>query len=116
MAKKEEIERFLIEFKQKISFWGLVLRSDRSNNFLTMAELELTTAKIKIILNELTSLDYTQGPEKDTLYKMTDMWMFGKEIKNREVYIKITFGLPGQEAVCISFHFSEHPLVYPFKT
>ena len=115
MAKKEEIERFLLEFKQKMGIWGLSFRSDRSKNFLTLSELELTTAKVKIILNELTLSDYTQGPEKDTLYKMTDMWMFGKEIKNREVYIKITFGMPGQEAVCISFHFAEHPLVYPFK-
>jgi hypothetical protein len=43
------------------------------------------------------------------------MWVFGKEVKQREVYIKITMGFPGTSTICISFHISEHPMKYPFK-
>ena len=36
------------------------------------------------------------------------------EIKEQEVYIKITLGR-GTSALCISFHIAEHPMNYPFK-
>ncbi len=91
------------------------MRQDRSKNFLTLAELELTFEKVKSILKELKVSNYSQGPRADTLYTNSDMWVFGKEIKSREVYIKITLGNPGSEVICISFHFSEHPMVYPYK-
>jgi hypothetical protein len=42
------------------------------------------------------------------------MWVFGKDVKGQEVYIKITLG-KGSSALCISFHIAEHPMNYPFK-
>lgn len=33
----------------------------------------------------------------------------------REVYIKITLGYENGQTICISFHISEKPLIYPFK-
>lgn len=49
------------------------------------------------------------------------MWVFGKDVKDREVYIKLQIieaiqqnGMKSQ-TICISFHIAEHPLVYPFK-
>ena len=41
MATKDEIEHFLKDFKYKLSFWGLFMRSDRDKNFKTLTELEL---------------------------------------------------------------------------
>ena len=43
------------------------------------------------------------------------MWVFGKDVKGSEVYIKITLGPPNYRAVCISFHVAEHPMKYPLK-
>ena len=43
------------------------------------------------------------------------MWVFGKEVKNREVYIKISMGKANEETICISFHIAEHQIMYPFK-
>jgi hypothetical protein len=43
------------------------------------------------------------------------MWVFGKHVKKREVYIKITMGNPGDKVICISFHFSENALRYPYQ-
>lgn len=115
MTKKEEIERFLEDFKQKLEIWGILIRNDRPKNFQTMAELELSSVKLKSILKELKTIEYSQGPEEDLLYNKQKMWVFGKNIKSREVYIKITLGEISDKVICISFHFSEYPMVYPFK-
>ncbi len=55
------------------------------------------------ILDKLTVEDYSEGPLEDTLYRKSDLWVFGKEIKKREVYIKISIGQV-QEGCCV-FHF-----------
>jgi hypothetical protein len=117
MLKKEEIEHFLNDFKQKMNFWNLIMHSNRldKKNALTMLELELNIEKLKKILNDLKVSDYSEGPKPDTLYKGKDLWVFGKEIKNREVYIKITVGEPANPVICISFHFSEYAMKYPYK-
>jgi len=115
MTTKDEIEGFLSDFKQKLEFWGLQIRLDRKKNIDTLAELELTALKLKGILKELKINDYSQGPEEDILYKSQDMWIFGKNIKGREVYIKITLGQLSDKVICISFHFSEYPMQYPFN-
>ena len=44
------------------------------------------------------------------------MKVFGKDVKGREIYIKIMLGCAGSQTICISFHIAEHPLSYPFKT
>ena len=44
------------------------------------------------------------------------MWVFGKEIKDEKVYIKISVGRPGLSVICISFHIAEFEMDYPFKT
>ena len=54
-------------------------------------------------------------PVIDLLNKRTEMWVFGKDVKEREVYIKITLGYQNGQTICISFHLAEHPMRYPFK-
>ena len=59
--------------------------------------------------------DYSKGPVEEKLYGGADMWVFGKTIKNRDVYIKITMGPIGSSVICISFHLAQHKMNYPFK-
>lgn len=117
MEKREEVDQFLRSFIFKMSFWGLLIRIDRTDlkNTATLLALEFNHAHVKQILVELKSEDYSQGPSSDKLYGHSDMWVFGKTIKKREVYIKIQLGLPDSETICISFHFAEHPMNYPLK-
>jgi len=46
---------------------------------------------------------------------MGDMWVFGKDVKGQEVYIKISLGQKNSQTICISFHISEYKMKYPFK-
>ena len=60
-------------------------------------------------------LFHTKMKVVDTLNNLGEMWVFGKDIRGREVYIKIMIsGLSGQ-TICISFHIAESPMKYPFK-
>ena len=115
MASQKQIESFLRDFKFHLDFWGLLIRSDRQKNFATMLELEYSINDVKNELKRLEFQDYSEGPLKETLYKSADMWVFGKMIQSKEVYIKITMGLGDSKVLCISFHFAERAMCYPFK-
>jgi len=46
-----------------------------------------------------------------------DVWVFGKEIKGTDVYIKIFINsILDKSNICISFHISEYPNLNPLKT
>jgi hypothetical protein len=67
------------------------------------------------VLQALEIKDYSEGPVEEKIYGGADMWVFGKTIKKREVYIKITMGSIGSSVICISFHLAQHKMNYPFK-
>jgi len=117
MVCREEVERFLKDFTFKLDFWGLYIRTDRTNpkNENTLLALEFKHVHVRDILKKLEPEDYSKGPVADTLYKLSDMWIFGKMVKGKEVYIKIQLGPPASQTICISFHFSEHKMEYPLK-
>lgn len=115
MASSREVEHFLMEFKQKMKIWDVLFRDDRGKNAQALADLEIRPSDRKKVLEDLKVEDYCQGPIEETLYNGTDMWVFGKVIKEKKVYIKITMGVKGTSVLCISFHLAEHELSFPLK-
>ena len=101
MGGREEVERFLQDFKAKSKVWEIVIRSDRTNNknVLTLLELEINYTDVRRILYELRGEDYSDGPVPDKLYTISDTWIFGKAVKRKEVYIKIQLGRPGSSTI-----------------
>ncbi len=77
--------------------------------------MELRPIDRKSVLEALKIEDYSQGPIEEKLYGSSDMWVFGKTIKKREVYIKITIGAHGSSVICISFHLADFKMQYPLK-
>lgn len=115
MATEDDVKRFLDNFFTKLEIYQILFRDDRGKNSAALAELEITpNARIKVI-KEIKVEDYSDGPIKDTLNGMGDMWVFGKDVKGQEVYIKISLGRPNCNTICISFHVAEYPMSYPFK-
>lgn len=115
MATKEQVEAFLKRLKEKIKVFDIVFRDDRGKNLQTLATLEINTTVRKQVIMNIEPEDYVEGPIVDTLNKVGEMWVFGKNVKGQEVYIKITLGLPNSSTICISFHIAEHKMNYPFK-
>lgn len=115
MATREEVESFLTQYHSKLEIFQIVFRDDRGKNSQALADLEITpTYRVKVI-KEIAATDYSEGPVLDTLNTYGGMWIFGKDVKKQEVYIKIALGHPNSSTICISFHIAERPIKYPFK-
>lgn len=110
-----EVESFLRRFVAKVKVFGLIFRDDRGKNRKTLFELEITPKCREDIILRLTTEDYISGPVTDTLHHLGEMWVFGKDVKGKEVYIKISMGCSDHSAICISFHIAENKLNYKFK-
>ncbi len=115
MASKQEVEKFLKEFKMKVKVFGVLFLDDRGKNQQTLHDLEISPAKRKEIITNLNSEDYSDGPLEEKMRGILPMWIFGKEVKQIEVYIKISMGTDNNSAVCISFHVAEYSMNYPYK-
>ena len=115
MITKKDVESFLKDFKIKMKVWDVLFRDDRGKNTQTLLDLEITPNTRKKIIEKLESADYSEGPIEEILYGGSDMWVFGKEIKSKEVYIKITMGIPNNNVICISFHIAEYKIEYPLR-
>ena len=115
MSAESDVASFLKEFKEKMKIWDVLFRDDRGKNAQALADLELRPIDRKIMLETLETRDYSEGPLEEKLYGGADMWVFGKLIKKKEVYIKITMGAMGSSVICISFHLAQHKINYPLK-
>lgn len=115
MSTKEEVTTFLKDFKEKMKFWDVLFRDERGKNTQALVDLELRPIERKLMLERLTVQEYSEGPIAEILYGGSAMWVFGKTIKKREVYIKITMGAVGTSVICISFHLAEYKMNYPFN-
>lgn len=115
MATKKEIELFLAKFIQKVKIFGIIFRDDRGKNMQTLLDLEITPKYREDVIMNLNPDDYVEGPIEDTLNKKGEMWVFGKEVNGRDVYIKISMGISNSSAICISFHIAEYRITYKFK-
>lgn len=115
-SKRREIADFLIEFKNIVVNGRGLDVIPRGKNNLALIELRITE---KIRKDEILSLsinDYCEGPEKDT-DRPGYIWVFGKTVNGREVYIKLKIAQVGEVKIakCLSFHPAEFPLSYPAR-
>ncbi len=114
---KGEVVLFLRDFKALIRE-GRYYVKKHFKNLQTLIDLGITNKIREETLLALEVCDYSSGPNKDE-YRKADYWIFGKEIDNVEIYIKlqiVAFSNGDDQGVCISFHPSEYALRYPLKT
>ncbi len=113
MATRSEVEAFLSTFKAKMEVFDVVFLN-RDKNLQTLIDLEIARVSRKELLRELMVEDYFRGPTKDA-NNGPDLWEFGRLVKQKEVYIKITIGVMNRPVICISFHLAERAISYPYK-
>lgn len=118
-ADKENIIKFLSDFRERMRWINppiIYLDQRDKNNVQLLASLDITGNKRDGIIKELTFLDYMEGPYENNFKGQGDVWVFGKEIKGTDVYIKIYINtVLNRPNICISFHISEYPNLYPQK-
>lgn len=117
-SSKEEVRKFLLEFKRVATSGKGVTLIPRKETTSTLPRLGLTKRNLEEILLSLSTTDYCKGPEEDEgIGRSGEMWFFGKEIEGHDIYIKLKVEkIKGAEiAKCISFHIANYPLRYPYK-
>lgn len=112
MATKDDVSQFLRQLKS-VKNIGQLIFTDRPVNKQTVLDLEISMKQREIYIDKLVLEDYSEGPLDNDQYGSSPMWVFGKTIKNKEIYIKIT--ISELNVICISFHTSQYPMNYPFK-
>lgn len=116
MTTKSEVEEFLRNIKDKIRIFDIAFRPRHKNDGNTLAELDILPKDRLQYIMDLKTENYKSGPLKDTYDPAKpDYYEFGIEVKNKEVYIKLSLGLPNKRVDCMSFHLAEYPITYPLK-
>ena len=115
--KSQAIVDFLTEFKDiVVNERGLDV-IPRLENKQALIELGLTAKNRRDELLSLAVKDYCEGPLKDR-DKPGYVWCFGKQINQKEVYIKLKIAIVEgvvKVAKCLSFHIAKYPLTYPCR-
>jgi hypothetical protein len=115
MALIESVKQFLQDFKLKLQIYDIIFLDSRNKNLQTLIDLEIKPVERRKVIQNLKVEDYSQGPIQDKNFVGLDLWVFGKLLKNKEIYIKISQGFPNSKTICISFHIAEFPMEYPLK-
>lgn len=115
MATREEVEQFLSHFKLKLEVFGVFFLDGREKNAQALLDLNITRLERMEVIRTIEVEDYSEGPIRDVLNDYGEMWIFGKDVKKQEVYIKITMGKENNKTICISFHKAERPMNHPLK-
>jgi hypothetical protein len=115
-GKRRKIADFLTEFKNIVVTGRGLDVIPREKNNLALIKLGITEGNRKDEILSLSLNDYCEGPEKDN-DKPGDIWIFGKTVNDKEVYIKLKVAQVDEEKIakCLSFHPAEFHLSYPAR-
>jgi len=93
-----------------------IVNRQENENLASLLGLGLTKKNAEHEILSLSVSHYCSGPDPDQ-DREGNIWVFGKNIRESEVYIKLKIaGVDGVKiAKCISFHIAKCPLGYPLK-
>lgn len=109
----EDVNRFLEQFKVKASVFCIIYRV-REKNEETLFKLGISAQMREKIVMSLEGTDFSHTTLGDVFDEGDVLWVFGKDYKGTELYIKITI-IDNGRCLCVSFHEAEHPINYPFR-
>ena len=119
MASRQDVADFLSEFKTTMEY-GEYHLVRREKNIQDIEDLGLTLLQAKAIITGLRPEDYSSGPEPDDADPTKEVWTFGHDLEETEIYIKLRLApVKGKKHVqlakVLSFHKAEYPLEYPLR-
>ena len=81
----------------------------------TIADLEFDSEDVVNTIRQLTIADYSQTLlDKDDL-KPPLLFVFGKDINQKPIYIKLKIKEKKNKYIlCVSFHYAKYPMNYPY--
>lgn len=118
---RKQIEDFLEELHSILSSKDFNIDKDlwisyRKKNRNTIIALNYNNEDICRTLTELTVSDYYETVyDSDALEDPKLLFVFGKEIQKKQIYIKLKITEENRKVICISFHKAEEQMSFPYK-
>ncbi len=109
---REEVNDFLVLIKDLTDRDFIFVK--RQKNMQSLANIGLMDYHVREFVLNLTPECYCTGPDAD-VSGSGEVWVFGDNIDENEIYIKLKADEINERAICISFHKAETPLDYPHK-
>ena len=121
-SEKKDVKAFLEELKEILNAKEfnidndlMIVKSNKdeieySTGYL-MLDLEYDALDVVKRLKELTIAEYSETLIDKDDDKPPLLFVFGKDINSRLVYIKLKI----KGVLCLSFHYAKHDMVFPYK-
>ena len=126
-SEKKDVKAFLEELKEILNAKEfnidndlMIVKSNKdeieySTGYL-MLDLEYDALDVVKRLKELTIAEYSETLIDKDDDKPPLLFVFGKDINSRLVYIKLKIkGDQTKRVLCLSFHYAKHDMVFPYK-
>ena len=117
ISSRSDIVAFLEELKDAINNDCQMFFNYSKKNQATLLKLDYDESDIMRELLSLRIQDYSETVFDTDNSDPPLLFVFGKMIMSKEVYIKLKVRVHGENktTLCISFHFSEHSMLYPYQ-
>lgn len=126
-SEKKDVKAFLEELKEILNAKAfnidndlLIVKSNKdeieySTGYL-MLDLDYDALDVVERMKELTIAEYSETLIDKDDDKPPLLFVFGKDINSRLVYIKLKIkGEQTKRVLCLSFHYAKHDMVFPYK-
>ena len=126
LSDKKDVKKFLEDLKaiiNDVSFDSdddlIIIKSSKDevqySTRYTLLDLDYDTVDVVDRLKELTVSDYSETLIDKDDDKPPLLFVFGKDINNRQVYIKLKIkGENNRRILCLSFHYAKHKMKFPY--
>ena len=126
LSDKKDVKKFLDDLKaiiNNVSFDSnddlIIIKSSKDevqySTRYTLLDLDYDTVDVVDRLKELTVSDYSETLIDKDDDKPPLLFVFGKDINNRQVYIKLKIkGENNRRILCLSFHYAKHKMKVPY--
>lgn len=120
-SSRKDVNDFLIQLKGVLNDSNFSIENDlflirKTENQSTLIDLEYDLDDVAKILSELNIQNYSETLFDEDNENPPLLFVFGKEISKKEIYIKIKVRMnPERKIVCVSFHWAQHTMLYPYN-
>lgn len=120
-SNRKAVNQFLTQLKDVIDDPNFSIEENlfligRPENKATLIDLDYDSDDVVKILSELNIENYSETLFDEDNDNPPLLFVFGKEICEKEIYIKIKVRMnPETKIVCVSFHWAQHTMLYPYK-
>lgn len=118
IAERWRIEAILALARQvDLTTLSIPSRKDpASKTSICMRRLGYTPSDVLAVIHSLEVRHYSEGPKRDDKGRQHDLWVFGKVVEGKLIYIKFTvfYDNDAVMGICVSFHEPEREMAFPY--